>query len=52
VNRPRQRSGELPIFAERRRSPVFLPIVELATAHVLPVLMHCDPAVIDTLVPP
>jgi predicted TIM-barrel fold metal-dependent hydrolase len=41
--------GELHIFAEQRRSPVFLRIVELATARGLPLLMHCDPAVIDTL---
>ena len=41
--------GELHIFAEQRRSPVFLRIVELATARGLPLLMHCDPVVIDTL---
>lgn len=41
--------GELHIFAGQRRSPVFLRIVELATAHDLPLLMHCDPAVIDAL---
>jgi hypothetical protein len=41
--------GELHIFAEHRRSPVFHRIVELATARGLPLLMHCDPAVIDAL---
>ncbi len=41
--------GELHLFAEQRLSPVFLRIVELATRHRLPLLMHCDPAVIDTL---
>ena len=41
--------GELHLFAEDRHSPVFLRIVELATARGLPLLLHCDPAVIDTL---
>jgi len=41
--------GELHLFAEDRRSPVFLRIVELATARGLPLLLHCDPAVIDTV---
>jgi len=41
--------GELHIFATDRRSPVFLRIVELAAMHSVPLLMHCDPAVIDTL---
>ena len=41
--------GELHLFAEDRRSPVFLRIVELVTAQGLPLLLHCDPAVIDTL---
>jgi len=41
--------GELHIFAKERRNPVFLSVVELATARGLPLLMHCDPAVIDTL---
>lgn len=41
--------GELHIFAEQRRNPVFLRIVELATTHSLPLQMHCDPAVIDAL---
>jgi hypothetical protein len=41
--------GELHLFAEDRRSPVFLRIVELATSRGLPLLLHCDPAVIDTL---
>jgi hypothetical protein len=41
--------GELHLFAEDRRSPVFLGIVELATSRGLPLQLHCDPAVIDTL---
>lgn len=41
--------GELHLFAEDRRSPVFLRIVELATSRGLPLQLHCDPAVIDTL---
>jgi hypothetical protein len=41
--------GELHLFAEQRRNPVFLRIVELANRHDLPLLLHCDPAVIDSL---
>ena len=41
--------GELHLFAPQRRSPVFLRIVELATRRGLPLLLHCDPAVIDSL---
>jgi hypothetical protein len=41
--------GELHVFAEHRRSPVLLKIVEIATSLQLPLLMHCDPAVIDSL---
>lgn len=41
--------GELHLFAEQRHSPVFLRVVELAADHRLPLLMHCDPAVIDAL---
>ena len=41
--------GELHLFAEQRRNPVFLRIVELASRHDLPLLLHCDPAVIDSL---
>lgn len=41
--------GELHLFAEDRRSPVFLRIAQLATARGLPLQLHCDPAVIDTL---
>ena len=41
--------GELHLFAENRRSPVFLRIVQLAASRGLPLLLHCDPAVIDTL---
>jgi predicted TIM-barrel fold metal-dependent hydrolase len=41
--------GELHLFASRRHSPVFLGIAALAEAHDLPLLLHCDPAVIDSL---
>lgn len=41
--------GELHLFAAGRRSPVFHRIVALATERKLPLLMHCDPAVIDAL---
>lgn len=41
--------GELHIFAEDRLSPVFLRIIELAQRHRLPLLLHSDPAVIDTV---
>ena len=41
--------GELHIFARDRNSPVFLRLVELAAAHRMPLLMHCDPVVIDAL---
>jgi len=41
--------GELHLFALDRRSPVFLRIVELAQTHELPLLLHCDPAVIDAV---
>ncbi|MFP5505068.1 MAG: amidohydrolase family protein [Gammaproteobacteria bacterium] len=41
--------GELHIFAEDRASPVFRRLVELAAARDLPLLMHADPEVIDTL---
>jgi len=41
--------GELHIFANDRHSPVLRRIVELATAYKLPLLLHCDPAVIDSV---
>lgn len=41
--------GELHLFAEDRRSPVFKRIVELADSRGLPLLLHCDPAVIDAV---
>ncbi len=41
--------GELHIFAEHRRSPVLRQLVQLARQHRLPLLMHADPAVIDTI---
>lgn len=41
--------GELHLFAPTRHSPVFLRLVDLATARGLPLLVHSDPAVIDAL---
>ena len=41
--------GELHLFAEDRRQPVFMRVVQLATSRGLPLLLHCDPAVIDAL---
>jgi hypothetical protein len=41
--------GELHIFAEDRHSPVFRRVIELAGQYRLPLLLHADPAVIDTL---
>lgn len=41
--------GELHIFARDRHSPVFKRIVEIASSQQLPLLIHGDPAVIDTI---
>lgn len=41
--------GEMHLFAEDRHSPVFQRIVALAAKHAIPLLMHCDPAVIDSI---
>ncbi|MGM0595012.1 MAG: amidohydrolase family protein [Pseudomonadota bacterium] len=41
--------GELHIFASDRHSPVFRRLIELAGEHDLPLMIHGDPAVIDTL---
>ena len=41
--------GELHLFAEQGRNPVFLRVVELALQYDKPLLLHCDPAVIDSL---
>ncbi|MDR9437718.1 MAG: TatD family hydrolase [Thiohalophilus sp.] len=41
--------GELHIFAEHRHSPVLRQLVQLAMQHRLPLLMHADPAIIDTI---
>jgi hypothetical protein len=41
--------GELHIFARDRHSPVFRRLVELATQRELPLQLHADPAVIDTV---
>lgn len=41
--------GELHIFAQDRHSPVFRRIVEIAAAWQLPLLIHGDPAVIDSV---
>lgn len=41
--------GELHLFGEHRHSPVFKEIVRRAARRDLPLMMHADPAVIDTL---
>jgi hypothetical protein len=41
--------GELHLFAEHRHSPVLQELVQIAARHELPLLMHADPAVIDTI---
>jgi len=41
--------GELHIFAKDRHSPVFRRIVEIVYSRQLPMLIHGDPAVIDTI---
>lgn len=41
--------GELHIFAGNRHSVVFKKVVESAVRHELPLMLHADPAVIDTL---
>lgn len=41
--------GELHIFAKDRHSPVFRRIIEIAAQHQLPLQIHGDPAVIDTV---
>ena len=41
--------GEMHIFASDRHSPVFRRIVEIAASQRLPLLIHGDPAVIDTV---
>ena len=41
--------GELHLFADDRHSPVFQRIIELAGRYSIPLMLHTDPAVIDTL---
>lgn len=41
--------GELHLFAADRDSNVFRQVVRLAEQHRLPLLLHADPAVIDTV---
>lgn len=41
--------GELHLFARERHSPVFTRIIALAGQHELPLLLHTDPAVIDSV---
>ena len=41
--------GELHITAKDRHSSVFQRIINLASKHQLPLLLHADPAVIDTV---
>lgn len=41
--------GELHVFADDRHSKVFKQVITLASAKQLPLLIHADPAVIDTV---
>lgn len=41
--------GEIHVFAKDRHKPVFRRIVEIASSHQLPILIHGDPAVIDSV---
>lgn len=41
--------GELHLFAKDRHSPVFRRVVEIAMQYKLPLQLHTDPAVIDTV---
>lgn len=41
--------GELHLFAQQRHKPVFTKIIQLAKQYTLPLLLHTDPAVIDTV---
>jgi len=44
-----QALGELHIFADQREQPVFKQIIQLAVDYQLPLTLHGDPAVIDTV---
>ena len=39
--------GEIHIFARDRNSKIFKRVIEIASSHDLPLLIHADPAVID-----
>lgn len=39
--------GEIHIFTRNRNNPVFKRVIEIATEHEMPLLIHADPAVID-----
>lgn len=39
--------GELHLFGKQRFEPVFEKVVTFAQGHQLPLLLHCDPVVID-----
>ncbi len=41
--------GELHIFAAQRNQPVFRKIIQLAVDYQVPLIIHGDPAVIDTV---
>jgi len=41
--------GELHLLAHQRHNPVFKKIIQLAKQYNLPLLLHTDPAVIDTV---
>lgn len=44
-----QALGELHLFAEQREQPVFRKMIQLAVDYQLPLTIHADPAVIDTV---
>ena len=48
-NGPWRGIGELHIFAEQRHNAVLRRLVRMAAKHRLVLLMHADPAVIDTI---
>lgn len=41
--------GEIHLFAPHKKSPIFHSLMKLADQYQLPVILHADPAVIDSL---
>jgi hypothetical protein len=41
--------GEIHLFAPNKKSPVFHSLIKLAKQYQLPIILHADPAVIDSL---